>query len=354
MKNEMGKVLFLGSMPGDSATQVMQLCAQEAGKHFSFLPDGETGFRSQWIQFLAANIYNSHPSFITVQRPGPKNGIERWHNEAYNDPGWLFRLQEGVTQVRFEELGYAAAARKSYAEFCVLRNAGVIAAGTRFQVSMPLTESATRIFMTNAADFEILKEAFEEVMTRELDAMFASIPASDLVIQWDLALEVLYTVLDGKTPWTPEGAVSDRMMQSLNLMAAHIPEEAMMGCHLCYGDLGHKHLVEPPDLGLSVQIANRIVKDCVRRVDYFHMPVPRNRNDEAYFAPLKDLQIGDAKLYLGLIHLTDGAEGAQSRIAAAGRYAAEFGVATECGMGRRSKESLPALLRVHSEVAAGL
>jgi hypothetical protein len=38
-----------------------------------------------------------------------------------------------------------------------------------------------------------------------------------------------------------------------------------------------------------------------RRVDYFHMPVPRDRHDVDYFKPLADLCLGrDAALYLGL------------------------------------------------------
>jgi hypothetical protein len=40
------------------------------------------------------------------------------------------------------------------------------------------------------------------------------------------------------------------------------------------------------------------------------------------------------------------------RIAAAQQVVADFGVATECGMGRRNREAIPELLRIHSEVAA--
>ena len=68
--------------------------------------------------------------------------------------------------------------------------------------------------------------------------------------------------------------------------------------------------------------------------------------------PLRDLRLHpETELYLGLVHATDGAEGTRRRIATAQRVVAEFGVATECGMGRRPPETIPALLRTHAEVA---
>jgi hypothetical protein len=84
------------------------------------------------------------------------------------------------------------------------------------------------------------------------------------------------------------------------------------------------------------------------------MPVPRNRNDDAYFAPLSDLDIGEAKLYLGLVHHTDGGEGARRRLGTARKYITGFGIATECGFGRRPKETIPELLQIHREVATAL
>ena len=85
------------------------------------------------------------------------------------------------------------------------------------------------------------------------------------------------------------------------------------------------------------------------------MPVPRNRSEDAYFAPLKGLQLHpETELYLGLAHLTDGVEGTRQRIAAAQRATAQFGVATECGLGRRPTATIPALLHIHREVSAPL
>jgi hypothetical protein len=103
-----------------------------------------------------------------------------------------------------------------------------------------------------------------------------------------------------------------------------------------------------------VRMANAAYQAVIRPIDYYHLPVPRNRADETYFAPLKDLAIGEAKLYLGLIHHTEGIAGSLRRVAIARKYVSGFGVATECGLSRRPKETIPELLRVHREVASAL
>ncbi len=52
-----------------------------------------------------------------------------------------------------------------------------------------------------------------------------------------------------------------------------------------------------------------------------------------------------------MVHFTDGVAGTQRRIEAAQRIVTNFGVATECGFGRRPPETIPDLLRIHSEAA---
>jgi hypothetical protein len=82
------------------------------------------------------------------------------------------------------------------------------------------------------------------------------------------------------------------------------------------------------------------------------MPVPRDRSDDAYFAPLKNLRLkSETELSLGLVHHTDGVAGTRKRLAAAEKLIKNFSLATECGFGRRRPETIPELLRIHAEVA---
>jgi hypothetical protein len=292
----------------------------------------------------------------TVRRPKPIGGRERWHIDEYAEEGWLFRVKEGVNSVYFDHLGYTNEARKSYQDFCRLRADGVIPAGVRFQVALPLTESAVRFCVTNLRDYELMHAAYEEAMSQEIAELVRAVPAHDLVIQWDINLEVFAIALQDRfgTPWQPSGDPFERYLKALNAVASHVPDEALMGLHLCYGELGHKHFMEPTDLSVVVRMANGAQRAVTRQIDYVHMPVPRNRDDVAYFAALRDLDVSDAMLYLGLVHFTDGLEGSLRRAESARQSLSSFGVATECGWGHRAKETLPQLFRIHRDVAAAL
>ncbi|MEM7469318.1 MAG: hypothetical protein AAF387_20875 [Pseudomonadota bacterium] len=90
-------------------------------------------------------------------------------------------------------------------------------------------------------------------------------------------------------------------------------------------------MVEPETVATCVKFAN-VASDCVNRpIDYFHIPVPRNRDDDEYFSPLSELVNREAKYFVGLFHHTDGIEGTNARIETAKRHIHNFGNATECG-----------------------
>jgi hypothetical protein len=89
-----------------------------------------------------------------------------------------------------------------------------------------------------------------------------------------------------------------------------------------------------------------------RRLNWVHMPVPRDRMDAPYYEPLRDLYPDrSAELYLGLVHQSGGLAETRRRIDLAEQFSAEFGIATECGFGRRPPDSIPGLLDLHREAA---
>jgi len=125
-----------------------------------------------------------------------------------------------------------------------------------------------------------------------------------------------------------------------------------MGFHLCYGSMNNRHWKEPNDLGMCVKVANGLVKGLSRQINFIHMPVPVNRNDDAYFYPLlKLLQAYDTELYLGLVHDSDTLDENRARMEKASKYIKKFGIATECGLGRRNPSAIPSLLRLHAILA---
>lgn len=351
--------LLVGSVPGKSVEEVFRMCLAHGGDIFDALPDGEIGIRSVWITFLFFTVYDRHPDIETVQRPVIRAGKPDWLPAGYED-NWSFKLKSGVRDLRYEKLGYAEHAVRSYAIFRELKSAGTIPAATRFQLALPLTESSFRWVFQEPDDYEVLVAAYHEAMRRELEEIFARIPAAELSVQWDVCWETVEIEAAerqaklGLSAYDPAGTAFDRCIAQIAKLCPQVPAETLLGLHLCYGDLGHRHCIEPCDLSVTVRIANAALREVSRPVDFMHMPVPRNRSDADYFAPLRDYRSSDCKLYLGLVHFTDGIEGTLARAERARHFLDDFGVATECGLGRRPPAQIPELLRMHREVVERL
>ena len=130
-----------------------------------------------------------------------------------------------------------------------------------------------------------------------------------------------------------------------------VPSKVDLGYHLCYGSPADEHMVQPKDAGLMVDMVNAIVARVRRQIQFFHLPVPKGRTDDAYFVPLEKLKLrpGTA-LYLGLIHHNDAA-GDKTRLDAARRHTRVDGIGTECGMARGDPSRLPSLLAAHTRAA---
>jgi len=101
----------------------------------------------------------------------------------------------------------------------------------------------------------------------------------------------------------------------------------------------------------TVDMATGLLAETSRPIDFMHLPV-RRAAAEDYFRPLADFQAPvRLDVYLGLIHYSDGVQGAHRRIAAAERFIEEFGVSTECGWGRRDPTTIDGLIDIHREVS---
>ena len=330
---------LVGSVPLSSAGEVFRAVSSILGDRLRRIPDGETGARTNWIGWQIG-VFERHPAFNVVP-PDPNEYVPSPH----------YRLRPGVSAqtLAFDNLGYADAALASYVEFKQLKQDGIVPPHCRFQVSLP-TPLATVAAFVVPADQAAVTPAYAARLLAEADAIAAGIPHDQLAIQWDVAVE--FGILEGLWPAAfddPKQAIVDRLVA----LGDHIPSDVEIGYHLCYGDAGHKHFKEPEDASTLVEIANAISDGVTRPLNWIHLPVPRNRTDEAYFAPLRALKLHpETELYLGLVHHTDGVAGTQRRIDTARQVVPRFGVATECGLGRRPSDTIPDLLRTHADVTA--
>jgi hypothetical protein len=325
-----------GSIPLATAEEVFRLAVGVLGPRIRRVPDGETGPRSNWIEWQLP-VLQRQPSLETVP-PDP---------EHYR-PLPRVQFRPGTSALHLGGLGYAEAARASWLVFSRLQASGELPAGLRFQVCLPTPLAPMAIFVM-AHDQAAIEERYEQRMLEELREIVDAIPHHRLSIQWDTAVE--FALLEGVFPaWFAD--VRDQIVERLLRLGNAVPPDVELGYHLCYGDAGHRHFVEPSDTSNLVDVAMAVARGLERPLAWIHMPVPRSRDDPEYFRPLRDLHLADTtELYLGLVHRTDGFNGARRRAAAAAEFVPNFGVATECGMGRRPPETVPDLLRLHAELA---
>ena len=332
----MHHVHFVGSVALDTPDEVFAAIGQHCGPYLKRVPDGEPGGRRLWISWQIP-VLRANPSLVQV-----------------GEGQIPLKLAEGVTpeHIHFGELGYAREARPSYEDFVAARTAGRLPAGVRFQVSLP-TPWAVIMPFCRQPDAQQIYPAYEQAMLREVARICKAIPHHDLAIQWDVCIEML--AWDGR--W--QNARSFPGMEQVFAgnfarLGAAVPPGVELGFHLCYGDLDARHFVEPVDATKMVELANLIARSVQRPVNWMHMPVPIDRADDAFYAPLGNLRLGTGtELYLGLVHVRDGPEGTAGRMAAARRHVSTFGVASECGISRGRDPNLAlAFIEAYAAAAA--
>jgi hypothetical protein len=338
---ELAGVHLVGSIPLNNTEEVFRTACDILGPWLQRVPDGETGARITWINWQFGVLQSQEQL-----EPVP------FDPHAYA-PLRQVRLRTPLspTEIKIGPLGYAAAAKNSYTTFARLKQEGVIPPGIRFQVSLPTPLAVVQVFIASQ-DQTAVEPAYEKRLLQELDEIIAAIPHSELAIQWDVAVE--FGILEGVWQAAFDN-VQPGIVERLVRLGQYVPADVELGYHLCYGDYGHKHFKQPEDTKKLVEIANAISAQVTRPIQWFHLPVPRDRSDDAYFVPLQGLQLHpETHLYLGLVHYTDGDDGTRQRIATAQKFVSAFGIATECGMGRRVPETIPDLLHLHAAIAREL
>lgn len=340
----MARAHLNGSVSLKSASEVFALVAEVLGKQIRRVPDGETS-RPDWVKSLS-------PDLLKVD--GVQEGTTRFIAEVQQEYPVLV-LRDGVRaeDLDFSPVAFASIAIDSYRAFREARTA--LAPGTRFMVALPTPTAVMGVFFPPEL-LPMLIPVFTDHLAREISAMTRVIPPEDLAIQWDVAIEpaMVFGSLQG-IPVLPAELVHAQLAE----LASLVPAEIELGYHLCYGDprpdtdagARGKHFTAPDDLGMLVAMANDICTQAGRAVDWFSMPVPIDQGTDTYFAPLQNLRVGqDTELYLGVVHDEDGLAGSQRRVEVAKRHITNFGVATDCGMGRVEPAAIRPLLEIHRDL----
>jgi hypothetical protein len=349
------EVLLTGSVPREPASKVFGVSIAHLGPFLNRMPDGEQG---GWGGSSMLNPQNAQLG------PGPTAKMAN-SDTAFNDfpPITLGKLRADVRpdDFTFPPTGVAALKLNSYTQFRQMKATGDIPAGMRFQATMPgpVTSGGT-LYMP----LKVGARAAGKSIIGEIRQLLDGVPHEELTIQLDLAVEVeseemrrrpdafdtpiFRHMFDGWGNWN-----MDDLVEEVVEVAAIVPPDVELGFHLC----GTWHIDHRggQDLNVHVDWANALTNRIDRPIGYIHMAsIPEH--DRSDYANLERLKLGqETKLFLGLIHRSDGLEGSCRRVEAAAEFRSDFGVAHFCGLfpifagdpGR-----LEELLDLHRQVAS--
>jgi hypothetical protein len=343
------ELLLVGSLPAETTESAFRAGAELFGDLVFALPDGETGPRRAWVGYERERLCRPHPDVEVVRETDSPTGVPR---HAYETP--VFKIREGVKRLRWDSWPRIDDAIASYQVFRKLRDGGIIPPGLRFQVSLPFPSSTLNGFKFNfASDYTVAGPAYEELVIRELQRLLQTIPPSDLAIQWDVCYEVLD--IEGVIAWMGDGAW-ERFTGPVSRLARAIPEQVVLGYHLCYGTFPDWPMYEARDLSLLVRMANFAIANSGRTVDWVHLAGPKylRSEDDRFFSPLSDLRTDNTRIFLGIVLPLDGSAGLKHRHTTASKYLSEFGVSLYCGFGRQPGVDGMETVREHRRVVKSL
>jgi hypothetical protein len=343
-------VHFNGSVNLPDGETVMREISSRIPRGVRRMTDGETGDRNYWISFQTRK-FEEMPEFERV-------AVGQAYETAAGAPDMpQLRLTDGASaeMIDWPNLGYADAYTESFAIFDRMRNEGTIPAGVRFQMQYP-TPLASMAGTIAPDDQPTVAPAYEEALFGDLDTALERLPHDQVAVQWDVAVE--FGALEGAMG--PKISI-DHIAPGLVRCIERVPADVPVGMHLCYGDYGHQHFKQPESLQMQVDLVNAVTAGAGRPVNFVSFTVPQGRNDSAYFEPLSGLRTGpDTELDFALVpyHPDDQAPGTTAeqieQIDAAllnsTAGARDWGICTECGMGRVDAQDVPRLLDLHSQI----
>jgi hypothetical protein len=339
-----------GSINLPDTDTVFRELGSRIGPLASRYSDGETGDRGNWIFFQLQRFWAT---------PGLEQAgiVEREQATGAYRASPKVRLADGADPATIEwpNLGYADAYLESWERFRELRDEGVIPRGTRFQVQYPTPLASINAWIVEE-DQDRLEPTYTRALYADLQRLLDALPHDEIAVQWDVAVEFGILVGGfGATATQDFDAIIRRLVEAVEQVPADVP----VGLHLCYGDYEHSHFREPESLELQVRVANRVVADASRAIDWFAFTVPQHQRSPEYFAPIADLDVGDrTELAFALVpyHPTDQAPGtteAQVELVDERLGDRRWGICTECGMGRVAREEILDLLELHRTIVEG-
>lgn len=214
---------LVGSMPYSDAETVFRECVARMPNRLHRIPDGETGNRSLFT-YWQFGVFGEVPQCISpfvMNQPAEERHID------------AAEIEENRAKIRnlSIETGYDTVAIESYSTFQRLKDEGTIPKGTRFQVCLPTGANVVIILyhQYREAAFTVYEAALFRAMRRLQD----TIPADELSIQLDLAVDTAFWESAYEKPWFADPR--EETLKYILRMIEQVDQGVELGLHNCYG-----------------------------------------------------------------------------------------------------------------------
>jgi hypothetical protein len=214
---------LVGSVPYSDTETVFRESIARMPNRLKRIPDGETGKRA-FFTYWQFSVFDSVPECVSpfvMNRAIASKAFP--HAEVQAN---IARLQNLSISTAYDDEALA-----SYAIFKRLKAEGVIPANIKFQVSLPTAANVVIALyhQYRAVGFKV----YEAVLFRAMCRVQDNIPAEDLSIQIDLAVDTGFWEGAYEKPWFDNPR--DETLNYIIRMIAQVDEGVELGLHNCYG-----------------------------------------------------------------------------------------------------------------------
>jgi hypothetical protein len=336
---------LVGSIPLDSAEEAMTAALDRMGPDLRWLPDGETGERTNWILHIVES-FRDHPD-LQIKREGD------WSDY---DATPVFTIRNGHTLTGDAlDFGHVAVFEQHYPLFLKLREQhGRNDLG--YQVGIP-GDFDMALFTLGPVGAFRHRQPFTDATLRAIRTIHEQ-AGSDVVFQIEVPAELVFVA---KMPGPLQPLMARFLARGITSLAARSPDGARFGVHLCLGDMNHRALGRMTDVAPLVHLSNAIAAGwpAGRPLEFVHAPFaaaiepPVNR--KAFYAPLRNLRLpAGVEFIAGFAHEDQPLAAQQAlRDHLDTLLGTQVGIATACGLGRREREQAIAAMDRTAALVAG-
>lgn len=331
------QVHLVGSIPASSTKEALALIVDLVGDRVaSWVPDGETGARQNWIGRLIENL-RSHPD-LEVAKEGD------WSDY---DSTPVFKVKKGHKFERVD-LDYFEYFEQSWPEFQTARDS-LDRPDLSFQIGIPgPIDVSFAAFGFNPINGLRYTRPFEDATVHDVKRI-DSVAGDQVVYQLEIPIEVEVVT---RIPSPARSIGVNRLAAKTLKVVSRSPAGTRWGIHLCVGDMNNKSFSKLEDAAPIVQLANALIAKFPkgRTLEFVHMPLAHGElppsTEAAFYEPLHDLELPDGVRFIaGFAHEKQTLE---EQVEIRDMIEREVGrtvdVASSCGLGRRDLEAATANL----------